>query len=185
MIKVTVKVDLEPLRRFNTELSRDLRGSGSGHIRAALKQWAVRYRSFVQERFDTFSKGGGDWPPLSPRTIAGRRKGRGSRRFAKGAVAILRDTGTLFGALSPTFTGKPGQLQEDIPFGVRVGYGGPHRYPSGGRATIADIAAFHQEGNSRLPKREIIVTPSERVLDQMAADMDRAIGRTIRSTGNA
>jgi hypothetical protein len=26
---------------------------------------------------------------------------------------------------------KPGQLQEDIPFGVRVGFGGPGKYPKG------------------------------------------------------
>lgn len=169
---MSVKVNLKPLKRFIRAVSQDLRLSGSGPIRKAIKQWAVRYRSFVRERFDKFSKGGGDWKPLSKRTLAGRRKGKGVGLVA----AILRDTGTLMAALQPTFTRKPGALERDIPFGVRVGFGGPARH-KGGKATIADIASFHQEGKGRLPKREIIVDPSRGVLNAMASDMERALGK--------
>lgn len=56
------------------------------------KQWSARYLTYLRRRFDRNSKGGGDWAPLSQRTIAGRRyKGGktigGARR---GALARLR-----------------------------------------------------------------------------------------------
>jgi hypothetical protein len=79
----------------------------------------------------------------------------------------------LFEALSPTL-GTPGQLQEDIPFGVRVGYGGPAMHP-GGKITIAGLAAIHQGGLGHVPKREIIVPPDDRTISLMAGDMQRAI----------
>lgn len=182
MIEVTVNVDLEPLKRFNTQLSSDLRGSTSGPIRAAMRQWGARYRAFVQERFASYSRGGGAWPPLKASTKRGRRK---ARRGAKGtrSFGILRDTGTLFNALTPVFSAKPGQLQKDIPFGVRVGYGGASRHPTA-KASVHDLAVFHQTGAGVLQKREIIVQPDSRTVSLMAEDMDRAIGRMATRTGN-
>lgn len=141
--------------------------TASGPIRDVLKKWAARYRSFAQLRFDRFSKGGGNWKPLAPSTLRRRRKGK--RKNVRKAT-ILRDTGTLFAALDPTFTSRPGQLEKNIPFGITVGYGGPHRHPKG-RVTIADIASFHQEGGPRLPKRELIVKPDGKTLAAMANDM--------------
>ncbi len=141
--------------------------TASGPVRDALKKWAARYRSFAQLRFDRFSKGGGNWKPLAPSTLRRRRKGK--RKNVRKAT-ILRDTGTLFAALDPTFTSRPGQLETNIPFGVTVGYGGPGRHPKG-RATIADIASFHQEGGPHLPKRELIVGPDSKTLTAMADDM--------------
>lgn len=171
MIEVTVDVDLAPLKRFEAALDRDLRANGSGPIRAAIRQWGARFRAFIQERFVRMSRGG--WPPLKRR----RRRGKG------GSVAILRDTGTMFNALTPVFASKPGAIQKDIPFGVRVGYGGPARHPKG-KASIHDIARFHQTGAGPLVKREIIVGPDQRTLDLMAADMDRGIDRMLSQTGN-
>lgn len=173
-----VKLNLKPLQRFRDILAGDLRRSGNGPIRVAMKHWAKRYRSFAQERFVRFSRGGGDWPPLRPQTVARRRKGKGA-----GPVAvILKDTDTLSKALIPEWSAKPGAIQLDIPFGVRVGYGGPARHAKGGKATIADIARFHHEGAGRLPKREIIVEPptGHRIYHQMAGDMERAMGRITR-----
>lgn len=183
-----VQVNLEPLRRFAATVTGDLRGVGNGPIRKAIKQWAVRYRAFVQERFDAFSKGGGDWPPLAASTIRRRRKGKKIRmttmsgqsdRFQVRTASILRDTGTLFQALEPVFKHKPGALELRIPFGVRVGYGGPARHP-GGKATIADIARFHQEGKGKLPKRRIIVDPPPHLVQLMAGDMERALAQANR-----
>ncbi len=181
MIQATVKVNLEPLKRFGASVSAGMSG-GTGPIRDAFVQWAARYRGFVRERFDKYSKGGGDWPPLAEST---KRKRRGPRKGHKGSrsFSILRDTGTLFNALTPTFTAAPGQLQENIPFGIRVGYGGPAKHPSGA-ASIADLAAFHQTGAGRLPKREIIVAPDARTLAAMAGDMERGIARAIRESGS-
>jgi hypothetical protein len=173
-----VKVDLSGLKRFSAAVSADLRGSGNGPIRVALRQWGARFRAYIRERFVEFSRGGGDWAPLADST---KRKRRGPRKGAKGArtYSILRDTGTLLNAVDPTFSGKPGQLQEDIPFGIRVGYGGPARHPKG-KATIADIAAFHQVGSGTLPCRKIIVAPSAGVQQQMKSDMQKAVDALAR-----
>ncbi len=181
----TVRLNLEPLKRFAAAIRADLRTTGNGPIRRAMRQWAARYRGFAQQRFDKFSKGGGGWPPLAASTKARRRKARkGRKKGAARSFSLLRDTGLLFAALDTPWTRKPGALQEDIEFGVRVGYGGPAKYP-GGKATIADIAGFHQEGKGRLPKREIIVDPDDRTVDAMAGDMERALGQMARITGVA
>lgn len=173
---MTVTIDLKPLKRFQRQLKNDLRGSGQGPVRAAMKQWGARYRAFVQRRFKRNSRGGGGWPPLAASTIR-RRRGKRSK------VAILIDTGTLFRALDPVFNRKPGQIQEDIPFGVRVGYGGPGQHPSG-KLTVADIAEFHQKGGGHLPQRKIIVPPDANTTAAMRRDMERALKRMIDSTGN-
>jgi hypothetical protein len=181
MIKVSVKVNLDPLKRFAAAVQADLRASGNGPIRDALRQWGARYRSFLHERFDKFSKGGG-WPPLAEST---KRRRRGPRKGHKGprSFSILRDTGTLFNALTPEFTRKPGQLQEDIPFGVRVGYGGPSKHPKA-KASIADVAHFHQIGAGHLPARKIIVEPNDATIKRMESDMERAIQKMAKDTGN-
>lgn len=214
---ITVKIKLRRLERFKSQVAADLQNSTQGPVRKALKQWAVRYRSFLQERFDAYSKGGGDWPPLSPATIARRRSGSASKTKKKtkpppkqGAissffqyvlgkktteskkpekkkkkvskkpakkkeklVAILRDLGILYAVLSPTFSGKPGSLEVHEPFGVTIGYGGPHKHGDG-KVTIADIASFHQTGDG-VPQRKIIVPPVTSVLTLMADDMRRAL----------
>ena len=180
-----VTVDLSGLRGFARELRSGLRGE-SGPVRDAVYQWAVRYRAAMQRRFNEFSRGGGDWPPLAESTIIGRRHGKGGRfKRGKGALAraratgggqvsILRDTGTLFGALTPAFVGVPGQHQQHIPNGIAVGFGGPAKHPRG-VATIAGIAEYHQEGSGKLPKREILVPPSDQLMLAMTGDMERAI----------
>jgi len=183
MITVTVKIDLKKLKKFQGLLKRDLRAggqtSGGSPINNAFKQWGVRVRSYLQQRFVLYSRGGGDWAPLKPSTIRAR---RGSKKGKRNSVAILRDTGTLYNALSPEFTGKPGAIEEKIPYGVRIGYGGPGRYTNkyGGVATIAGIASFHQVGAGYLPKREIIVLPDDHTLELMSEDMLRALDKMNR-----
>lgn len=182
-----VKIDLAGLEQYQALLNADLRRTGNGPIRDALHQWAARYRAFLQERFDKASKGGGDWKPLAESTQRRRRKarkGHASRKRGGSATrvfAILRDTGTLFAALTPAFARKPGQLQEDIPFGVRVGYGGPHKHP-GNLASIADIAHFHQIGAGNLPVRKIIVPPDDQLKPNMAQDMQAALIKLAKTT---
>lgn len=189
-----VKVDLSGLERYAAVVQADLRGGGNGPIRAGLRQWGGRFRAFLRERFVEFSRGGGDWPDLADSTKKARMHARAGARdsagrlIGKGAAkgrtfAILRDTGTLLNALDVTFSSKPGQLQEDIPFGVRVGYGGPGRYPNG-KATIADIASFHQTGGPHLPCRKIIVDPLDKVKQQMASDMQKAVDQMAREANH-
>jgi hypothetical protein len=192
----TVTVDLKSLKDFRTELTKP---SPAAPIVRALKQWAARYRSFVRERFDTYSKGGGTWKPLALSTIYARRHRKSTARKIKkmrkeGAsegdirdvanVSILRDTGTLFAALHPTF-GKPGQVEEMTEFGVKVGFGGAALHPNGQGVTIADIASFHQFGHMPyLPQREILVPPDVMTQLGMNDDMEKALEKLQKETGN-
>lgn len=174
MLESTINIDLSGLENFQSDIDSQL-NSSNGPVNDALKLWAIRYRSYIQLRFDTFSRGGGNWRDLSPATKKAR---RGNKKAKSRTFAILRDTGTLFAALNPVFSGAPGALQEAIPFGIRVGYGGPQTYQKGAGkgATIADVASFHQNGaEPRLPKREIIVAPDDSLLELMSKDMTRAL----------
>jgi len=110
----------------------------------------------------TYSRGGGNWKPLK------RKRRRGKRARA----SLLRDTGTLFAALNVVFSGAAGQLQKLIPKGIRVGFGGPGKHPKA-LITVAELAAVHNFGLGRVPKREIIVDPSIKVLNEMANDIKR------------
>jgi hypothetical protein len=79
----------------------------------------------------------------------------------------------MFAALDVKFVGNPGAVQTNIPFGIRVGYGGFGSYPDG--AKIADIAFFHQIGAGFLPVRKTIVNPDNATLKAMRGDMERAL----------
>lgn len=178
MITATITVDLTRLKKFASAVAKH---DTNNPIGKAIKQWAVIYRGFAYRRFDKFSKGGGDWPKLAESTLEKRRPGTAKKikvsgKAIKTGVAILRDTGMLMNALVPTFTGNPGALEKDIPFGVVVGFGGTGKHPDG-YASIADIASFHQVGGGRLPKREIIVDPDATVRRMMAATMQAALKR--------
>lgn len=205
-ISAIVEVDLGQLRSLKSTIDAQL--EHGAYFDQVFQLWAYRYRSYTQLRFDTFSKGGGDWQKLAASTIAKRRKGKQPKQPEKkksnlqasrddqkakketkkpkqaASVSILRDTGTLFAALSPTFVGSPGAIQERIRYGIRVGYGGPQKHigfdGKASLATVADIAAFHQKGNPpHLPKREIIVDPPESLIAQMIKDMQEALDKLI------
>jgi len=207
----TVTVHIEPLTRFTAKFLTDLR-LGRGPYEEMYKQWAFRYRTEMQERFDRFSKGG-RWAPLKESTKRARRAGRqdsesgkaaakvrgarvkaglrtastlkmGAAGAAVGTFTILRDTGILYAALHPTFTHAGGQLQEHVNYGIRVGFGGPVRHP-GGQATIADIALFHQAGCAarNLPARPIIVEPSAATQEKMREDFELALEKAKQNEG--
>ena len=229
-----VEVDLRALIKYESDINAQLNQSQQGPVEKAIIQWGVRYRSFVQLRFDKYSKGSGNWKPLALSTILSRRKGpntakvrarkilklqkkisilkannkTGKARIPTGKpnpqassrkskpdkskekihslnnmisklskvqrVTILRDTGLLFMALTPVFTARPGSLQQRIPFGIRVGYGGPSKH-SKSSVSIADIAEIHNLGLGNVPQREIIVAPESSVLAKMALDMERGL----------
>lgn len=179
----TVKLDMRPLKRFASEARRDLRTNGSGPIRQMTRQWGRRYLGFVKKRFVKLSRGGGGWKALASSTIRGRRKPRGKTARSKtrrtgGKAAILRDTGTLLGALD---VGGRGNLFKDIPNGVRVGFKGGTKHPSG-KATIAEIAVFHNVGGrgGKPPQRAILVEPDAETIRGMNSDAERAVKRLLR-----
>jgi len=179
-----VNVDLSGLR----DMLREMAGGASSNslMGRMFKTWAQIYRSDMQERFDRYSKGGGDWPPLAPSTIYKRRHGaggrfkRGRRAYRRalatggGQVSVLRDTGMLFAALNPE-PGAPGSFEQIIKDGIIVGYGGGAVHPKA-RISIAELAAIHDQGKGRVPQREIIVEPSRKAVGAMI----RAAANTIR-----
>ena len=112
--------------------------------RKFFKLAAVRYRSEMQERFDKYSRGGGDWPPLK------RVRARNAAAGGSGRQSILRDTNTLFRTVTPVFQGLPGQEEKLLRNGISVMIrGGSH--PSG-NLTVGQIARLHQSGAGHLPK---------------------------------
>lgn len=156
----TLKMDLRKLRKFSRQLS--------GPAAAPLfRQWGVRYSAFIRRRFVRMS--GGGWTPLAESTKAGRRKG------GKGAK-ILRDTGTLLGALTIR---APGNLFRIVKHGLIFGFGGGGKHPDG-KATIAQIARWHDKGSGNLPQRQIIVEPDTKTIRGMLADVKRFITRIGR-----
>ena len=168
-IKVKAHVDLSGLKHLRKAIKESQKTSGNGPFRRCYKRWAYRFLVYLQRRFNKMSRGG--WAPLKKATIRRRRGG------GKGAK-ILVDTGTLRTALSPGMKGIPGQLNKAIPWGQRVGYGGPTSHPKA-KYTIAMLAHMHNTGAGTLPKREIIVDPDQATLNGMARDAKQAIQESI------
>ena len=132
------------------------------------KRSAQKYRSFLYHRFDRFSRGGGNWKKLSPRTLAARPRRR--RKF------ILRVTHTLFKALSPRFRGLPGQFEDLRGNSIIVGYGGGAKHPNSNK-TVAQIAAYHQLGGVNLPQRKVIVRPDAKLREELRNDLAKMLAK--------
>jgi hypothetical protein len=119
---------------------------------------------------------------FSTRSKVAKRKARLARkkiRAGTGKASILWDTGELINVLSAGNSGVPGKYFEFVNNGIRTGFGGPATH-AGSNATIADIAAFHQEGGGNLPKREILVEPGADVIASMSNDFQRGIEKLIK-----
>jgi len=180
--------DLRKFHKFRKIINSAARSSSSSHpLSGVFRQWGVRYLAWTKRLFIKNSGGGGKWPALKPSTIAHRRAGRSRQRKIRGRgyrkrgpagkVAILRDTGTLFKALT---VGAAGNLFRRIRGGIRVGFGGPAKHPDG-KATIKDIAVFHDQGKGRLPKRQILHKPDGPLVASMMNDLRRAVNRIGRN----
>jgi hypothetical protein len=183
------RLNLRPLKKLVREFTQGPLPDPLGQL------WAKRYSAFVRRRYK--KEGNGTWQELKPATKAARRKGKGK---GKGKIKILRDTGTLLAALQ---IGNDANLLKDVPHGIRFGFGGRKQHPgpkkkrkkgkgkgkgkqsepepgasAGKRATIADIASYHDEGiPGRLPKREILVRPDRKTVRGMLLDLRKTVGR--------
>ena len=149
-ISANIGIDLSGMRKYTGELPI--------RTRRILEMWVIRYRTFIQRRFDRFSKGGGDWAPLKYRS-----------------GTILRDTNTLFTAMSPTLTPPPGSVNIFSVDSVEIGFGGQASHPGG--PTIRQIAEWHHNGDGNLPIRQIIVIPPQSLINSMANDAHRELNR--------
>lgn len=244
-ITVELKGDLSHVERYRKALQQAFSGNSESFDRFGKRVLAM-YASYIQRRFNTFSRGGGDWKPLAPSTIYRRaratverarkeadsnlRRGvdtkgksfgpaeheaaikrahgrahrflnrvlgvphgatRGIRigpaTIAKGAVgsgqvSILRDTGTLFNALS--INGPANVMRKRGPV-FEFGIGGNMQHPSGG-VTVGRIAAYHQNGGAipnRPPQRKILVVPPSS--DTVWSEWDRAASMLIKELWNS
>jgi len=177
-MRVTVTINLYRLRRFASTLESDLRLSSNGPVRRALDDWAMIYSRFLTKRYEEFSHGGGNWAPLSPRTLAS--------KVARGLLGLLlRATDTMFEAFAVGFSRKPGTV-ETMPFGVRVKFsGGMERAHPNSDKTIAEVAMFHQLGGPHLPQRKLIVPPDQETVRAMRDRMENALKELAVDAGFA
>lgn len=134
-----------------------------------MNDWVGIYARFLTERYNRFSFGGGNWAPLAPSTL--------KQKQRKGLLLlILRATDLMFQAFAPEFAGKPGGINKQIPFGVRISFGGGMNIPHPpSEKTIGQIAMYHQLGGGRLPQRKILVPPDTDCVAQMRHRMFTAL----------
>lgn len=172
MSKTTIEINL------GGKLGRaqKLAESNTAMMREIIQAWTRIYTAFIRRRFVKASRGDGTWPDLAPSTKARRRKGRKGKADA---VAILRNTGLLFSQLAPNIE----QLTRYVTgnnFAAYATYGGLQKYP-GGKVTVTDVMAFHQEGGPNLPQRKILVPPDAKTKEQMARSAKRIIAKYLNN----
>lgn len=134
--------------------------------------WEIIYRTFIRDRFERFSRGGGNWRALKPDTV---------RR--KGSSLILRDTDRLFRDLTP-IRDNSGALQiRRHGFRMTAFLGAGRSYPTG--ITTGDVASFHNEGDEHLPRRRVIVQPDPRTLTTMSNKGKEIVVKALNEKGAA
>ncbi len=173
-LQVGVKMDL----KTKTNLER----IGSSSILA--KSLASRYRESMRKRFISFSKGGGDWPPLDEKTVGttikksrpnetrtikpirdtqnkAKKIPKASRTSKK--HPILRQTGQLLEGLNPSLSSSGSEKITDFNT-VAVGFSNSNHVNS--NLSISRIASIHHYGEG-VPKRTILVMPDNQAIDKM------------------
>lgn len=187
---VTIQVNTRGLRGLTRTIADQLRSTKrSGPFGDMWVQVGTRYLDFVRRRFVRQSQGGSDWPPLTRATILGRRSRRKSSRRrrrrsndqiakAVGSAKILRDTGTLLGALS---VGNRGNRFDREKGGIVVGFSKRQKHEGEGRRglSIGRLAEIHNLGQGRNPQRAILVRPDRATAAAINRLAQRAVSRAI------
>ena len=155
-----VKVNLAKLKALQTNVALD-----SPNMIKWKKRAAREYRSFLHKRFNTFSRGGGNWKNTQ-------RRKAGKTKF------ILRKTHTLFRSLSPVYRNLPGQYEKLSGNSIIVGISGgrhPEAKTKGGNPmSVGKLAQIHNFGEGRMPKRQIIVRPNGELIAGWKAQIKKA-----------
>jgi hypothetical protein len=125
------------------------------------------YAASMKKRYDRFSRGGGDWAPLKPATLAGRRR-QGIRH-----KRILYAFGPMFAAfeLGKSLTLAIRALAVTVKFDLRTKLGKRSRY--------------HDEGAGRLPARQLLPSADETTLKKMQDVASRGVKPILRDAVNA
>ena len=163
------------------EIKRLVRPS-EGELRSVQLVIGVVALSSIKDAYVTKARGGTDamgikWPPLSPATIARRRKGPGPLR----SIEILRDTGVLLNSLSPgvpngasyskpTDPGGSEQIMEVIGDTVAVG-------------TNVKYAATHNYGDAsrNIPRRQFLPDDDSQIPEEWKEDWTDAATVALKS----
>lgn len=172
-----VTVDLTKLKALEKVTSQR-----SPEMIAFKKQAATDYRGFLFDRFNRFSRGGGNWPKTKRWKQNKPRRGRKFKTANGGSRyhLILRDTHTLYRSLTPKYSGRPGQYQKLVSNRIVIGIkGGKH--PKA-KITIGRLAAIHNSGEGRQKKRQIFVMAPATMQKKWAADI-KAIPKRNWRTG--
>ena len=195
-VSITAEVNITPLLKLEGSFASIARVPAHPAVEDMFTQWATRYSAFVRRRFNDFGRGGGDWAPLALSTVRARKKGkrntsskaggaRSQRSFvardtkrgllvaSPGAYQILRNTGSLFGALT---IGARGNLTQRGPGTITFGIEGGS---TGTGPTLGQIAKWHDQGAGRLPQRRILVPPNQQTVRGMANDAKTAATKII------
>lgn len=173
------------IRANTAEATRQLRelrraALDSPEVAAAMNQVAQRFLTDMRRRFEQNSRGAGFWPDLAPVTKLrrltktkaqrtkldrqARKEGKTRAQILEAAVSAVRlpilvDTGILRNSLT---------ILNRTPRSVSIG-------------TQIEYARYHQSG-IRVPKRAIVVEPSEEVIVQAQNDVARGISRYLART---
>lgn len=174
---MSVSIQIQGIKLDEMELASERQVSD------VLQAWAELYRSAMQERFRTFSRGGGDWKPLSSGYLDalaeeagkdGKKKVYGLGKYQGRGKKILIDTGMLFHSLDPEFSAAQtsGGAMEMNTFEVAVSFSPSlmHKPKDGVKksepVTMLELAEKHHFGQG-VPSRKILVEPDSETLELM------------------
>lgn len=164
------------LKETRLEIRGELRkilnwGRNTREVAPMLRECARIWREWLADRYERNASGNGDWAPLSPYTIAEKR-----RKRSKYPEKILVDSELLFNSLrDETIIGfkdfphygmgkhkSISRVKKSISIGL-----GLAKYPNG--MTVDEVAEIHQYGGPNLPARPIFVEPPPEVLEAMTS----------------
>lgn len=117
----------------------------SSELRVAADLIRKDIEGFLIKRFNIFSKGGGEWPPLAESTV--RRKGHSK---------ILIETGDLLKGVKQGLYQRITWSGPWLTITLRMRARRKHK-PSG--LPIQELIEIHQRGLGRVPKRKVLVGP--------------------------
>ncbi len=122
---------IKALQRRMSKMGRGLKDRRKVNARAVVVTDRWIQKNFQQE--GALAYPGTGWKPLSPVTIAARRKGKG-----KGSVKILQDTGQLRSRWKKLWTSKFAKIQSGVPYSDK-----------------------HHKGVGHIPERRILPTEAQ------------------------
>jgi hypothetical protein len=157
MLRASAKLDLTNHKKLAASLR-----SGEGPVKETLATYERLYRSFVLRRFDRFSRGEGNWLPLSWRTM-----------LRKRSTAILVDTRFMRLRLATGI--RAVRRTKDS---LVMGFTSLETHPTAG-VPVAELATKHDRGIN-VPARPILVQPDEQTKRSMLDAATRAYAKEAR-----